>query len=81
LRAKLPEAILRRFDHLAEQGRRPVARVSPSGACGNCHLKLPSADAGRVRQEPDELHVCLHCGCWLHASPEAATQKSLAAAL
>ena len=72
VRAKLPEAILRHFDHLEEQGRVPLARLSESGACGNCHLKLPAADAMRIRQNIDELHVCPHCGCWLHAPLAAA---------
>jgi len=63
VRAKVPEAILRRFGHLIQYGRVPLARLSESGACGSCHLKLLAADAGRVRQEPDELHVCPHCGC------------------
>lgn len=77
-RAKLPEAMLRRFDHLVEYGRVPLMRLSESGACGSCHLKLPAAEAMQIRQEADHPHTCPHCGCWLYTAAEAATEKSLA---
>jgi predicted nucleic acid-binding Zn-ribbon protein len=69
LRAKLPETVLRRFDHLAEHGRRAVARVSQSGACGSCHLKLTRGDVLRLRHTCEEaVPACPYCGCFLYAA-------------
>ena len=66
-RAKTPENIPRRFDHLAKHGRLPVARVSESGACGSCHMKLPAADALRIRSSNHALPGGQFCGCFLYA--------------
>ncbi len=66
LRAQIPETLLRGFDRLIRQGRIAVATLSPSGACGNCHLNLPPATAAKVRHAPEQIHTCPHCGCLLY---------------
>jgi len=68
LRDRLPEDLLRRFDRLVEHGHRPLASLSESGACGNCHLRLPPSDVLDFRHAPDRVHVCPHCGCMLFAA-------------
>ncbi len=74
LRAELPESLLRRFDHLAERGRLPIAQVSESGGCGSCHMKLPLADVLRIRSSSHVLPICPFCGCVLYA-PAATTEE------
>ncbi|MGO8675984.1 MAG: C4-type zinc ribbon domain-containing protein [Limisphaerales bacterium] len=70
LRTGLPDHILRRFNHLAEHRRIAVAQLSESGACSGCHMKLPSADALRIRSSSHQLATCPFCGCFLY-SPTA----------
>jgi len=76
LRAKLPENILRRFDHLAERRRFSVVQMSDSGACGNCHLKLTPSDALRFRRtletERESVFTCPFCGCFLYSPADGA---------
>ena len=79
LRAKLPENVLRRFDRLAEHDRLPVAQVSESGACGSCHLKLPPADALRIRSSSHALPVCPFCGCFLYTRAASTEEKETTA--
>ena len=80
LRTKLPANILRRFDHLAEHGRPPVARVSASGACGSCHLRLTPSEVLRFRHaqesNAENISLCPFCGCFLY-SLAAAESKEL----
>jgi predicted nucleic acid-binding Zn-ribbon protein len=70
LRRRVPENLLRRFDHLVRQKRLGVATLSKAGACGNCHLMLPSAEVLEIRGCPDQLHTCPYCGCYLYSPPE-----------
>lgn len=79
LRHKLLGDVLRRFDHLTNHGRRPVAPLSPSGACGSCHIKLPPSDVLRLRSSSHSLPTCPFCGCFLYApetEPETATANA-----
>jgi predicted nucleic acid-binding Zn-ribbon protein len=68
VRSLVPENLLRHFDRLYEHGKSPLTEISPSGACGSCHLKLPAGDALRVRRssETDKVAVCPFCGCLLY---------------
>jgi predicted nucleic acid-binding Zn-ribbon protein len=66
LRAKLPEDVLRRFDHVADHRRLSVAPVSASGACGICHMKLPPADVLHIRSSTHTLPICPLCGGFLY---------------
>ena len=79
VRGQLPEALLRKFQHLMERGRLPVAQVSESGACGSCHLKLTPGDTLRFRrpQDPKEDRVltCPFCGCVLYGATVVAREK------
>lgn len=68
VRRKLPDAVLRRFDHVGEHRRVAVAPLSPSGACGVCHMKLPPADVLRIRGGQYPLPVCPLCGGFLYAT-------------
>lgn len=65
VRAGLPEDVLRHFDHLTKIRRLPVAGLSKSGACGNCHMKLPPADVLNLRGT-SILMTCPFCGCFLY---------------
>jgi predicted nucleic acid-binding Zn-ribbon protein len=70
LRNKLPKAILGRFDHLSERRRFPVVKISETGACGNCHLKLTPGDTLRFRQTQTSEEIvltCPFCGCFLYS--------------
>ena len=67
LRAGLPENILRRFDHFIQFHRQAVASLSTSGACSGCHMKLPPADALRIRSSSHQLATCPFCGCFLYS--------------
>jgi predicted nucleic acid-binding Zn-ribbon protein len=69
-RLTLPDAVLRRFDHVGEHRRVAVAPLSPSGACGVCHLKLPPAEVLRIRSSSHSLSVCPLCGGFLYAAEE-----------
>ncbi len=68
LRAGIPLELLRSFDSAAGQRRMAVARVTESGACGGCHLKLPSGTPSRVQVLMDQIHKCPYCGCFLYSS-------------
>lgn len=80
LRRKLPKDLLRAFDHLVHHGRIPVAPLSGSGACRNCHLNLPPADVLSLRRATDEIHACPYCGCLIYALPDPGTTDSRLAA-
>ncbi len=69
LRAAIPLELLRLFDRAIEHGREAIARVSESGACGGCHLMLPSGMAAKVRVLTDEVHKCPYCGRFLYFCP------------
>lgn len=84
LRGSLPPNLLRRFDHLTEHGRLPVAQVSASGACGSCHLKLTASDVLRLRHVQESnvetVSLCPFCGCFLYSPTAAADSKQLTVA-
>jgi predicted nucleic acid-binding Zn-ribbon protein len=84
LRGSLPANFLRRFDHLAEHGRLPVAQVSASGACGSCHLKLTPSDVLQFRHtqetRAENIPQCPFCGCFLYSPAAVADSKELAEA-
>jgi predicted nucleic acid-binding Zn-ribbon protein len=79
LRDTLPKNFLRRFDHLAEHGRLPVAEISESGACESCHMKLPPADALKIRSSSHSLSLptCPFCGCFLYFPAVLSQSKEL----
>jgi predicted nucleic acid-binding Zn-ribbon protein len=66
LRAKLPEDVMRRFDHVAEHRRVSVAQLTATGACGVCHMKLPPADVLRIRSSTHLLPICPMCGGFIY---------------
>ena len=70
LRRRVPKNLLRRFDHLVGQKRLGVAILSKAGACGNCHLVLPPAEALEIRRSEDKMHTCPYCGCFLYANED-----------
>jgi hypothetical protein len=67
LRAAIPADMLRSFDRVAEHGRTAVAMVTASGACGSCHLKLPTGFASAVLGMHVGIEKCPHCGCFLYS--------------
>lgn len=76
VRAKLPDEVLRRFDHVGEHRRVSVAPPSVSGACGICHMKLPPADVLHIRSSTHALPVCPSCGGFLYAVATVDEQAS-----
>jgi len=84
IRGKLPEALLRRFEHLTQHGRLPVAQVPESGACGSCHLKLTLGDALRLRRpqdaKEDRVLTCPFCGCFLYVATAVTKENEATAA-
>lgn len=75
LRAAMPPDLLRFFDHRAEHGQVAVAMASASGACGSCHLRLPSGLASSLNGMAEEMDRCPFCGCYLY-SPLACSSDS-----
>jgi hypothetical protein len=69
VRARLPESVLRDFDHLLAHHPPAVAVLTASDGCDRCHLRVPRDNALRIRLNADLLHVCPHCHCWLYAPP------------
>ncbi len=74
-RAVLPEGVLRQLDHFTKFGRRAVAQLSESDACGSCHMKLPPADALHIRNSGHQLAICPLCGCFLYSPPLASDES------
>lgn len=64
-RNSLPETILCKFDRLAAQGHLPLAQLTPSGACGGCHMKLPISDALAIQAASHSVGACPFCGRFL----------------
>ncbi len=83
LRNKLPKAILGRFDYLSERRRLSIVKISETGACRSCHIKLTPSDVLRFRrtQETDTetVPVCPSCGCFLYSSTAFDESKDLTA--
>lgn len=67
LRTVIPLGLLRAFERATEQGRVAVARITDSGACAGCHLKLPIAVAAKVLMVKNQIHTCPYCGCFLYS--------------
>ena len=68
LRSAIPPALLRHFDDVVRHGRPGIAMVSQSGACGSCHLSLPSGVAARLSTANEQLLQCPHCGCYMYSA-------------
>ncbi len=68
LRAAIPLELLRSFDSATDHGRAAIARVTDSGACGGCHLKLPSGMPAGIQILSDHIQKCPNCGCFLYTS-------------
>jgi len=64
LRAPVPAAILARFDRLIARRKKGVA-IARNGACGECHLRLPSGTMAALAYT-NEIHVCDNCGRYLY---------------
>ncbi len=62
LRAKLPEAVLRRFDALLRNG--PAVATEVDGVCTACRLNVPVGDLNRMRRDAIPC-VCPNCGRYL----------------
>jgi len=62
-REKVPAPILGHFDRLIARGKKGVA-IARNGACGECHLRLPSGTMGALAYT-NEVHLCDNCGRYL----------------
>ena len=62
LRQSVPADVLRRYDRFREGGL-GVVRES-GGFCGNCHLRVPVGDLGRMRRG-EMPWLCPNCGRFL----------------
>jgi predicted nucleic acid-binding Zn-ribbon protein len=64
LREQVPAPILGHFDRLIARGKKGVA-VARNGACGECHLRLPSGTMAALAYT-NEIHLCDNCGRYLY---------------
>jgi len=64
LREPVPEPVLAHFDRLIARGKMGVA-IARSGACGECHLRLPSGTIAALAYTND-IHLCDNCGRYLY---------------
>lgn len=64
LRGLVPAPVLGHFDRLLARGKNGVAAVR-NGACGACHIRLPSGSLARLAN-PEDLHLCDSCGRYLY---------------
>jgi predicted nucleic acid-binding Zn-ribbon protein len=76
LREKVPVPILAHFDRLIARGRKGVATVR-NGACGECHLRLPSGTVA-VLACTNDVHLCDNCGRYLHLPDDERTRVGAA---
>jgi predicted nucleic acid-binding Zn-ribbon protein len=79
VRHRLPADLRRHFEHLLHHGRSPVAALTESGVCGNCHLKLTPSQVLHIHWATEQIHSCPHCGCFLYAPPEMEKERRAAA--
>ena len=68
LREQVPAPILGHFDRLIARGKKGVA-VARNGACGECHLRLPSGTIAALAYT-NEVHLCDNCGRYLYLPEE-----------
>ena len=59
LRARVPAAVLERFDHWVGRGKKAVAIVR-NGVCCECHLRLSSGTMAALAYTT-EIHYCDNC--------------------
>ena len=64
LREQLPAPILGHFDRLIARGKKGAA-IARDGACGECHLRLPSGTMAALAYT-NEVHLCDNCGRYLY---------------
>jgi predicted nucleic acid-binding Zn-ribbon protein len=64
LREPVPAPVLAHFDRLIARGKKGVA-VARNGACGECHLRLPSGTMAALAYT-NEIHLCDNCGRYLY---------------
>ena len=64
LRGQVPAPILAHFDRLVSRGKKGVA-ITRHGACGECHLRLPSGTLAALAYTND-VHLCDNCGRYLY---------------
>lgn len=77
-REKMPASILSHFDRLIARGKKGVA-IARNGACGECHLRLPSGTMGALAYT-NEVHLCDNCGRYLLSAGERAARPDRFAA-
>jgi hypothetical protein len=68
LRDAMPEIVLRTYDALARNRRKPVVVAVRSAHCEGCHLRLPPQLDSAIRRR-ESLSVCPHCRRLLYPAP------------
>lgn len=70
LRGQVPAPILAHFDRLIVRGKKGIA-IARNGACGECHLRLPSGTIAALVAANDVL-LCENCDRYLYLPPQPA---------
>ena len=74
LRTQVPEPILAHFDRLIVRGKKGVA-IARNGACGECHLRLPSGTLAQLAKA-DDVHLCENCDRYLYLPPAPSPEST-----
>ena len=75
--AQIDEDTLARYDRLLKKGRANIVVGVEHGACGGCHMKLPTADVANLKSS-QEVNYCPNCSCIVYYTRDMnlATEKA-----
>jgi hypothetical protein len=63
--AQIDEDTLDRYDRLLKKGRANIVVDVEHGACGGCHMKLPTSDVANLKSS-QEVNYCPNCSCIIY---------------
>jgi len=63
--AQIDEDTLARYDRLLKKGRANIVVDVEHGACGGCHMKLPTSDVANLKSS-QEVNYCPNCSCIIY---------------
>ena len=59
---QIDEDTLTRYDRLLKKGRANIVVGIEHGACGGCHMKLPTSDVAHLKST-QQVNYCPNCSC------------------
>jgi len=62
---QIDEDTLARYDRLLKKGRANIVVGIDHGACGGCHVKLPTSDVAHLKSS-QEVNYCPNCSCIIY---------------